>query len=303
MITLNEFDCVQTILGRKGKPRPQKHKFDFTGIIRCAECGCLYTAETKRKFIKSNSIVKEYTYYHCTRKTRRVNCSQKKVMRDDQLERLIIQEVKKYTIIPQFLEWAFNTLDIIEKENKEKTQNIEENQKMSLQKLNTELEELTRMRYRQLIDDSLYLKEKNEIEGKIERLKGNLNGVYSSTGREIELTKKAFAFSAYALSLFLDKRLEPRKELLITFSEDIKIADGIFVLTPYPWFIPIRDNYFLLEKEFKGLELNFKKLNTEQKEAVAFIRSRWRNIVNDVLNSIAEASQRGEYIHIPTVPP
>jgi hypothetical protein len=52
MITLEEFDRVQFLMGKKGKPRPKKHTFAFTGFIRCGECGCLYTAETKRKFIK-----------------------------------------------------------------------------------------------------------------------------------------------------------------------------------------------------------------------------------------------------------
>ncbi len=83
MITLSEFDRVQQLLGRKGKPRPKKHKFAYTGLIRCGECGCVYTAETKRKQIKSTGETKEYTYYHCTRKRRDHDCSQKKVIRDE----------------------------------------------------------------------------------------------------------------------------------------------------------------------------------------------------------------------------
>lgn len=275
MITLEEYDRVQVILGRKGKPRPQKHIFDFTGVIRCAECGCLYTAETKRKFIKNTSTVKEYTYYHCTRRTKRVDCSQRKVIREDRLEDLINHEVMKYTITPQFLEWALDSLDELEKESKEQTKNIVENQKVSLNKLNAELEELTRMRYRQVIDDYLYLKEKNAIEVKIERLRGNLSGGKLTAGITIEITKKVFTFSAYALIAFLDKRLEPRKELLLTFGEDIKIADGYLLLTPYPWFIPIRDNYHSLEEEFRRLEPIFTKPNTRQDEAVTSVRSRW----------------------------
>jgi site-specific DNA recombinase len=37
IITLEEFDRVQILLGRKGKPRPKKHIFAFTGFIRCGE--------------------------------------------------------------------------------------------------------------------------------------------------------------------------------------------------------------------------------------------------------------------------
>ena len=303
MITLEEFDRVQVILGRKGKPRSQKHKFAFTGIMRCAECGCLYTAETKKKFNKSNSTIKEYTYYHCTRKTKKIICSQKNAIRDDQLELQILQEIHKYTILPQFLEWALDELCIEEKSEVEKTQSIEKNQKASLDKLNKELEELTRMRYRQLIDDNLYLKEKNEIEGKIERLKCVLNGDHFHASREIELTKKVFTFSTYALGAFLDGGLELRKELILAFGENIKIVDGIFTLTPNEWLLPIKERYFPLETELKGLELNFMKLDTKQKEAVASIRSRWLTIVDDVRNQISLNLSEGQDIHVPGLNP
>src|ERR1035437_2433584 len=44
MITLEEFDRVQILLGREGRPRPKTHDFPFTGIIRCGECGSAITA-------------------------------------------------------------------------------------------------------------------------------------------------------------------------------------------------------------------------------------------------------------------
>lgn len=43
MITLEEYDKVQNILGKKGKPQQQKHIFSFTGLIRCGSCGAMVT--------------------------------------------------------------------------------------------------------------------------------------------------------------------------------------------------------------------------------------------------------------------
>lgn len=117
MITLAEFDRVQFLLGRKGKPRPKKHAFAFTGMIRCGECGCLYTAETKRKLIKSSGEVKEYTCYHCTRKRKDHDCSQRKVIRDEALDQLATDEIEKFTILPEFRDWALEVLE--EAHNKE----------------------------------------------------------------------------------------------------------------------------------------------------------------------------------------
>jgi len=60
MITLEEFDKVQILLGREGKPRPKTHEFPFTGIIRCGECGSFITAIEKTKIIKSTGKLKTF---------------------------------------------------------------------------------------------------------------------------------------------------------------------------------------------------------------------------------------------------
>lgn len=103
MITIDEFDRVQKILGRDGKPRPKTHRFAFTGSLHCAECGCLFTAIEKEKLIKSTGKIKKYTYYYCTRKKVNIKCSQKKVIAEQDLELQIEKEIEKFTILPEFL--------------------------------------------------------------------------------------------------------------------------------------------------------------------------------------------------------
>jgi len=63
MITPEQFDKTQVLLGRKGKPRPKKHEFAFTGLIRCKKCGGFITAEERY-----NRYGYQYIYYHCTRR-------------------------------------------------------------------------------------------------------------------------------------------------------------------------------------------------------------------------------------------
>ncbi|MBU1878080.1 MAG: hypothetical protein KJ734_03930, partial [Chloroflexi bacterium] len=48
VITEDEYDRIQFLLGRKGRPRPKSHIFDFTGMLKCV-CGCAITAEEKFK--------------------------------------------------------------------------------------------------------------------------------------------------------------------------------------------------------------------------------------------------------------
>lgn len=92
MITVEEYDRVQQLLGREGRPRPKTHTFTFTGMIRCGECGCLITAEEK-----INRYGYRYVYYHCTRRKKGVKCFQKSI-EVNKLEELIGDFLKRIYI-------------------------------------------------------------------------------------------------------------------------------------------------------------------------------------------------------------
>src|SRR5579862_4499592 len=70
MITTDDFERVQALLGRPGVPRKTR-VFAYTGMMRCGECGCAITAEEK-----TNRFGSRYTYYHCTKRRLRLDCSQ-----------------------------------------------------------------------------------------------------------------------------------------------------------------------------------------------------------------------------------
>ena len=103
MITEDEYDRIQTMLGHRARPRAMTHKFAYTGMIRCGECGLMVTAETKTKH-QQNGNVHSYTYYRCTKK-KSVPCSQK-YLEEKALEKQIMAETTKVEIPPEFHEWA-----------------------------------------------------------------------------------------------------------------------------------------------------------------------------------------------------
>ncbi len=261
MITLEEYYRVQILLGRKGKPRPKKHKFAFTGVIRCGVCGCLYTAETKRKLIKSTGEIREYTYYHCTRKTTKINCNQRKNIREEDLESMIEKELEKYTILPEFLEWALEGLNKKNDTEIEDRTKIYEMQHKTLVQTQKELDELTRMRYRLLIDDDTFIKEKNLLQAKIAQLKEQLRETEARAEKWLELTEKTFEFATYARAAFIrasnmgKEGLELKKEILLAIGKTPIIRDGKLFIEPNEWLVPIEKEYPALEKEYQRLEL------------------------------------------------
>lgn len=281
MVTLEEYDRVQMLLGRKGKPRPKKHEFAFTGSIRCGVCGCLYTAETKKKLIKKTAEIREYTYYHCTRKTTKIKCDQRKSIRKKDLELKIEKEIEKYTILPEFLEWALeglNNKNDIEIEDRTK---IYEMRHKALVETQKELDELTKMRYRQLIDDEVFIKEKNTLQGKITQLKELLRETETRAERWLELTEKTFTFATYARAIFLraDKMgkvgLELKKEILLALGKTPIIKNETLTIETNDWLVPIKNDYPELEKKYIELELNKKPITSAQTEALSAIRTHW----------------------------
>ncbi len=279
MITFEEYDRVQMLLGRKGKPRPQHHEFAFTGSIRCGVCGCLYTAETKKKLIKRTGEIREHTYYHCTRRTTKIACNQRKNIKVDDLELYIEKEIEKYTILPEFLQWALEGLNKKNDTEIEDRTKVYEMQHKTLIGTQKELDELTKMRYRQLIDDETFIKVRNTLQGKISQLKENLRETETRAETWLELTEKTFSFATYARKAFITAKgkegLELKKEILLALGKTPIIQDEKLIIEANEWFVPIKNDYPALEKEYLRLEPTKMPMNEAQIEALASISARW----------------------------
>ena len=276
MITLEEFDKVQILLGRKGKPRPQKHHFAYTAMIRCEECGCFYTAQTKKKLIKSTGEIREYTFYHCTKKKLDITCSQRKNIRVENLEAQIEKIISSISIIPDFRTWALEVLNSSNDKEIADRSKIHETQSNTLLAVQNELDNLTKMRYRDLITDEEYMKERNELQLKIGRLKEELRDIEARAEKWLELTEEVFDFATYAHSKFLKGSLDEKKEILIDLGSNFLMKGGKLKLDLKKWFVPIEKAYPELEKEYRELEPYKDRLNIEQIAQLDSICSRWR---------------------------
>jgi len=256
MITLEEYDRVQVILGKKGKPRAKTHDFAYTGLIRCGVCDSMYTGIEKTKLVKNTGELKTYNYYSCTRKkNKEVHCKEKPLTLKE-LEEQIDIELERYTILPEFQQWA---LEIINRNNDNEIEDrtkIYETQHKSLIERQRELDGLTKMRYRDLIDDDTFIKERDELKEKITKIKGNLRNTESRAEKWLELTEKTFNFACYARKEFILGDLRKKREIFSALGCNFSIKDRKLYITPNEWFVPIEKAYPALKAEFNRLELD-----------------------------------------------
>jgi hypothetical protein len=141
MVTLDEFDRVQALLGRPGRPRPKERTFAFTGLIRCGYCGCSITAEQHTK--RSGLI---FVYYRCTRR-RLVKCSEPAITLRD-LEAQIVLFLESITIADEMHQWIIGRLDRFAREDVKRDVTSRESVEMTLQAVKRQIENLTRLRVR-----------------------------------------------------------------------------------------------------------------------------------------------------------
>ncbi len=276
MISFDEFDRVQELLGRKGKPRSKTHEFAFTGMIRCADCGCLITAEKKKKFIKKTKVFKEYTYYHCTKKKKYITCTQNKSIKEKDLISQIDEELSKYTILPEFKEWALKVLEDRNEIEISQRNSIYETQQKALIKTQKELDNLTRMRYREEIDDEFYFQEKTSLQEKIFRLREFIDQVENRADKWLEITEKAFDFLANARSNFNNGDLMTQKEILSKIGSNFLLKNGKISIQRAEWLQPVAKSYPSIEEDYLRLEPTLLLANKEKTEALTSVISRWQ---------------------------
>ena len=276
MVTLEEYDRVQEILGRKGKPRPKKYTFAFTGMIRCGECGCQITAEKKKKFIKKTGEIRYYTYYHCTRRKTDVVCTQRKSIDEKTLENLIFERIDKLAILPEFFDWAMEALNQDNDKEIVDCSKVYEMQHKSITQAQKELDNLTKMRYRELIDDDMFIKERDVLQGQIKKLQQELRETEQRAEEWLELTEQVFHFARYAEDHFENGSIEERKDVLSGLGSNFLLKDQKLDISVHKWLLPIINGYKTLEDEYKMLEPNNLGSTKVKTETLTSVITRWQ---------------------------
>lgn len=199
LITTDEFDVIQRMLGRHGKPVAKTHAFDLTGLLRCGECGSAITATKKVKYYKRKNRLATYTYYHCTKKRRDMTCSQHPITEDDlntQIESLLLRIKLK----PEFVEWAKKWIKVIHENESSVQETVLQKQQDTLLRVENRLNKLLDLRLDDKLDEGMYEQKKTELESERSKIKLGLTNTdehLTSWRKKIE-TALDFALAAYS---------------------------------------------------------------------------------------------------------
>lgn len=252
MVTKEEFNRVQAILGNIERPRPLTRRFAYTGIMECGYCGAAITAEEKVKRHK-NGNVHHYIYYRCTKRID-PKCPEKTV----ELKELTKQAdviIRGLTISDAFKDWAIKYLHEVRKtEAKSHEQVIAQKQKRVLEI--TKAVDALLLRYTspanaagELISDVEYKSAKTSLLDEKTSLEADLKAQGEKIKKWLELSERTFNFARYASIWFFKGDLETKRAIFACLGSNFLLKDKKLALTLRKPFQILFENLEEIEKE------------------------------------------------------
>jgi len=239
MITPEEYDKVQSLLGDKGKRRLCASKqFVLKGFIRCGECNCMITAETKHKKLVSGST-NEHTYYHCTRKR---PCSQRINVKEQVLFDQVNELLDSYELIPKLYDWGMEAITELASKEITDRNDVQAMQARTITATQTQLDTLLDMASKGLISANEYKAKSDTLRADLSRLQEEQASTADRTKNWYEYVGKTLEILTGANSKFVDGDLADKKEIMLAIGQNPVLLDGKLQITPNYWLKPIYEN-------------------------------------------------------------
>jgi predicted metal-binding protein len=251
MITRDEFDRAQVILGRTDRERSQKHSFAFVGIFRCGECGAMITAEEKWKR-QENGNVHHYIYYHCT-KRQTPRCPQKSI-EEEELVRQISAFLMGLDVPELFADWAIDHVEQLRHEDDARDEAVIDDLTKRLARIDQSHQELTRMRYERLIADDEFLRERNRLQQEQSRTKEQIDKLTNSNGNWLDPARKAFEMVKSIYTRFTEGDTMMRRTIVLAVGSNLLLKDKKLIIEAKKPFLILQNGFRKVREILGGFE-------------------------------------------------
>ena len=257
MITQEQFEKLQVMLGRKGRSRYCKTEFAYKEILTCGECGGAVTCEEKwqiicpsckTKFHKGkdtdacpnchqkledmgNAKLLHYIFYHCTKRVHK-NCTQGGISLAN-LEKRIDTELQKFEIDKNFRDWAIDHLNELNSREEQQQDSIKEKLDKQLSDCDWSIRNLIKIRirkenvetYEDVETQKYYSEEEHRLLEEKKDLKKQIDLLDKRQEDWMQLTKETFDFAFYARQNFATGDVATKTQILSRLGQNLTIKD------------------------------------------------------------------------------
>jgi hypothetical protein len=215
MISVAQFERAQEIIGKGSRQRPIIRRFAYTGLMRCGNCGARITAEEK-----VNRHGTHYVYYHCTHRKRTMQCREG-VIQEAALEEQLLSFLRRIQIDKDALGKIFAIIESDRKREYTSAEEVKAAQTKRLLMVRRSLDGLTKLRYRDLIDDEEFVRQRTELVREESALALQLN----HSGEWFEPSQNLFLFSNRAAYWFAHGGIDEKRLILATVGSNPSLMD------------------------------------------------------------------------------
>lgn len=292
MITIDEYNLTQQLLGRRGKPRiSEKKDFIYKGIAICGECGCSVTAEEHTK--KSG---RKYVYYHCTHKKKDYKCKQQSI-EEKELTRQLEEIFDGLTIRKEFEEWGLETIREMNNEESTDREALLASQAKTIAENEAKANKLLDCLLNGIITDEVYKAKSEAIEAELKKLKIEQGQTLDNGNDWRETMRRTLNVLFSGRDKFENGDAFAKREVLQSLGSNTILKDGKISINTYKWLEPIKNEYKNLESQFvKGSNSDLQRKNASN-EAV---RQQWRRVGDS--NSRSRLLQTNDLANRPLQP-
>jgi DNA invertase Pin-like site-specific DNA recombinase len=218
MLTMDEFERVQSILRRPSRPAHKDQGLPFRGLLRCGECGLWVTAENK-----VNRHGKRYRYYHCTRKRLDYTCRQRSISASE-LDRAFLLFVGQQTLPQRFHGWTMHRIDLAQAAETE-VENVKDRALESVLAVTERaLVNLTSLRIREQISEEEFSAQRKTLLSDRARIQEQVACV-NKQDKWFEPAKMLVSFCSRAISWYREGESEMRKKIIKILGSDPILLD------------------------------------------------------------------------------
>lgn len=220
MITKDEFDIVQRMLGKNGKPIAKSHEFDLTGLITCKVCGCAITASKKVKYYPRTGNRAVYVYYHCTKKNKEIKCDAIPITEKD-LFLQIYEELMQVRPEQEFITWAKKWMSVLHQHESSSNEDVLKSQQKALELKENSLNRLLDLRINDSITEEEYNRKKREVELDKRSVEKHIQDAGKALQNWRRKVEDSLDFALACKEKFENGKREARQEVLTRISSNL----------------------------------------------------------------------------------
>lgn len=219
MLTQEEFERIQAIMGRTGRTRPKRHSFAFAGVLKCGKCGGTITAEQHLK--KSG---RRYVYYHCSRQKAGVKCKEP-ALSEAEVQAQLARALARMSMPSRVHTWLVRQLEKDDQLDQARSQSVLDSLTAALGSAKREMENLVSMRLKEQISEGAFLGKRAEITDRIASLESKLRAPARSGGEVRSLAVATLNFVRQVVELFENSPAVQKRAILETVGLNYTLTD------------------------------------------------------------------------------